>query len=206
MTDIENETDDAQYLVRFILYSNQFDVEGLIATTSTHLRDKTAAWRIKEIVKAYGEVRNNLLKHEDGFPKEEHLLSTIKSGLPKYGMTAVGPGNDSEGSESLIRVVDKEDDRPVWVTVWGGANVLAQALWKIRHTRTLEELNKFVAKLRVYTISDQDDSGVWMSSQTSFILSARGKIISILLGMELEGNPFENMPPVPMHRWPKTLG
>ncbi|AEL24618.1 nucleoside hydrolase-like domain-containing protein [Cyclobacterium marinum] len=165
LTDIENEPDDAQSLVRFLLYSNQFDVEGLIATTSTHLRDKTAAWRIKEIVNAYGKVRNNLLQHEKGFPTEEHLLSTIKSGLPKYGMNAVGAGNDSEGSESLINVVDKEDDRPVWVTVWGGANVLAQALWKIRHTRTLGELNKFVAKLRVYTISDQDDSGVWMRNE-----------------------------------------
>ncbi|HZX74877.1 MAG TPA: nucleoside hydrolase-like domain-containing protein, partial [Cyclobacteriaceae bacterium] len=41
-------------------------------------------------------------------------------------------------------------------------NCLAQALWKIKDTRSSKELKKFVAKLRVYTISDQDDSGPWI--------------------------------------------
>jgi len=62
----------------------------------------------------------------------------------------------------LIQVVDKKDDRPVWVTVWGGTNVLAQALWKVRSTRTTSEFEKFVSKLRVYTISDQDNSAPWI--------------------------------------------
>lgn len=31
LTDIENEPDDAMSLVRFLTYSNQWDVEGLIA-------------------------------------------------------------------------------------------------------------------------------------------------------------------------------
>ena len=46
--------------------------------------------------------------------------------------------------------------------VWGGPNCLAQALWKVRATRSPEALEKFVAKLRVYTISDQDDTGPWL--------------------------------------------
>ena len=33
MTDIANEPDDQMSMVRFLVYSNQFDVEGLIATT-----------------------------------------------------------------------------------------------------------------------------------------------------------------------------
>ncbi len=37
LTDIENEPYDAQSMVRFLLYSNHYDVEGLIATTSDHL-------------------------------------------------------------------------------------------------------------------------------------------------------------------------
>jgi hypothetical protein len=102
LTDIENEPDDAQSLVRFLLYSNHFDVEGLIATTSQHLRNRTAEWRIKEIVEAYGKVRDNLNLHEPGFPPEEYLQSVIKKGIPKYGMTGVGIGMDSEGSEWLI--------------------------------------------------------------------------------------------------------
>src|SRR5678810_862221 len=40
MTDIANEPDDQMSMVRFLVYSNQFDVEGLIATTSTWMRNK----------------------------------------------------------------------------------------------------------------------------------------------------------------------
>lgn len=162
LTDIENEPDDAQSLVRFLTYANQFDIEGLVATTSTHQRTKTAAWRIQQIVEAYGKVQANLLRHEPGYPTAEHLLSVIRQGLPEYGMQAVGEGKDSPGSELLIRAVDRDDPRPLWIPVWGGPNVLAQALWKVRATRSPEALAKFVAKLRVYTISDQDDSGPWM--------------------------------------------
>jgi hypothetical protein len=35
-------------------------------------------------------------------------------------------------------------------------------LYKIRQTRSEEEAAKMIKKLRVYTISDQDDSGIWM--------------------------------------------
>jgi hypothetical protein len=61
LTDIENEPDDAMSMVRFLTYSNQWDVEGLVATTSVHQQKQTAAWRIREIVEAYGKVRDNLL-------------------------------------------------------------------------------------------------------------------------------------------------
>lgn len=162
LTDIENEPDDAQSMVRFLTYANHFDIEGLIATTSIHQQNQTAAWRIKEIVEAYGKVRENLLLHEPGYPTAEYLHTVIREGLPKYGMNAVGEGNDSTGSESLISAVDREDSRPLWVPVWGGPNVLAQALWKVKQTRSAEQLAKFVAKLRVYTISDQDNSGPWL--------------------------------------------
>ncbi|KAA9347928.1 DUF1593 domain-containing protein [Larkinella humicola] len=162
LTDIENEPDDAQSMVRFLTYSNQWDVEGLIATTSVHQRNRVAPERIQRIVQAYGKVRNNLLLHEKGYPETDYLLSRIKPAIPKYGMDAVGPGNDSEGSEHIIAVVDRKDDRPVWIPIWGGANCLGQALWKVRQTRTPEEVEQFVSKIRVYTISDQDDAGPWI--------------------------------------------
>jgi hypothetical protein len=162
LTDIENEPDDAMSMVRFLTYSNQWDVEALIATTSIHQKNATAAWRIKEIVEAYGKVRENLLKHEKGYPTVDYLLSIIKEGRHDYGMSAVGQDMDSPGSEIIIQVVDRDDKRPVWVLVWGGPNCLAQALWKVSNTRSSDELDKFVSKIRVYTISDQDDSGPWL--------------------------------------------
>ena len=176
LTDIENEPDDAMSMVRFLTYSNQFDVEGLVATTSTHQKDKVATWRIRQIVEAYGKVRDNLEKHEPGYPTAEYLLSVIREGRPAYGMAAVGSGMDSPGSDRIIEVVDRDDPRPVWVPVWGGPNCLAQALWKVRSTRAPEALEKFVAKLRVYTISDQDDSGPWLRKTfpTLFYIASPG--------------------------------
>ena len=162
LTDIENEPDDAQSLVRFLLYCDQWDVEGLVATTSVHQKKETAAWRIREIVEAYGEVRENLLLHEPGYPTAGSLLHRVGEGLPVYGLKGVGQGRDSEGSERLIQAVDEDDARPLWVLVWGGPSVLAQALWKVRDSRSPARVDAFVSRLRVYTISDQDDSGPWL--------------------------------------------
>lgn len=165
LTDIGNEPDDAQSLVRYLVYSNEFDTQGILATTSTWLRDEVQRYRIEGHIKAYSDVRANLMKHKDGYPEAEELMSKVKSCPAIYGMGAVGAGHDSEGSEHIIEVVDHEDDRPVWVSVWGGANCLAQALWKVRSTRSEEELARFVSKMKVYTISDQDDSGPWMRKE-----------------------------------------
>ena len=165
LTDIENEPDDAMSMVRFLTYANHYDIEGLVATTSIHQRGRVAPQRIRRIVEAYGQVRDNLEEHEPGFPTAEFLLRRISEGLPVYGMDGVGTGKDSPGSERLIQAVDKDDPRPLWVTVWGGPSVLAQALWKVRATRSADELERFVAKLRVYTISDQDNSGPWLRQE-----------------------------------------
>ncbi|MBL8208665.1 MAG: DUF1593 domain-containing protein, partial [Blastocatellia bacterium] len=162
LTDIENEPDDTQSMIRFLTYSNHWDVEALIATTSVHQRDKTAAASIRVLIEAYAKIQENLLKHEPGYPTADYLLSVLREGRPAFGMNAVGPDMDSPGSEMIIRTVDREDARPVWVLVWGGPNCLAQALWKVRMTRSPDDVEKFVAKLRVYTISDQDDSGPWL--------------------------------------------
>lgn len=165
LTDITNEPDDQESLVRFLVYSNEYDVEGLIATTSTWLRNRTSVKNIRDCVSAYEKVRDNLAKHADGFPTAEHLESVIREGRSDFGMKGVGEGKDTTGSNHIIDVIDRADTRPVWVTAWGGSNCLAQALWKVRKTRTVAEVDSFVSKIRVYTISDQDDAGPWMRQQ-----------------------------------------
>jgi hypothetical protein len=68
-----------------------------------------------------------------------------------------------EGTELLIQAIDAiQDDGHIWVLLWGGGNVLAQALLNIKMSRSEDELAKFAAKLRNYAISDQDDSGPWI--------------------------------------------
>lgn len=162
LTDIEADPDDSQSLIRLLLYSNSIELEGLIATTSTHQREKVAPESIHEIIDTYERVRPNLLKHEEGFPSGKELHDLVTQGLPVYGMAGVGKGKDSEGSEWIIDILEKDDPRPVWVSVWGGPNTLAQALWKIRETRTSAEARRLIDKIRIYTISDQDDSAPWI--------------------------------------------
>ena len=162
LTDITNEPDDEQSMVRFLVYSNEYDVEGLIATTSVWLRDKVRPEKIRERIEAYGKVRENLLKHSPDYPTTEHLFSVTRAGLPEFGMEGVGPGKSSEGSRHIIEVVDRPDERPIWISIWGGANCLAQALWDVKYSRSSKQLDAFVSRLRVYTISDQDNSGRWM--------------------------------------------
>ena len=159
LTDIENEPDDAMSMVRFLTYANHFDVEGLAATTSIHQRKRVAPDRIRQIVGAYGKVRDNLERHEAGYPTGASLLALVTEGLPVYGMEGVGAGKDSPASEMLVRALGRNDARPLWVPAWGGPSVLAQALWKIRATQSPAQLARAVAALRVYAISDQDDSG-----------------------------------------------
>ena len=162
LTDIGADPDDQQSLVRLLLYSNQIDIEGIVATTSCWQQSRVRPELITAIVEAYGKVQPNLLQHEPGFPSADDLHLRTKTGRPEYGMQGVGEGKDSDGSDWIIRALEKDDDRPVWISVWGGANTLAQALFTIDRTKSREEARRLVAKLRVYTISDQDDSGSWI--------------------------------------------
>ena len=162
LTDISNEPDDEESMVRYLVYSNEYDTEALIATTSVWLRKGTREDLIRRQIDAYGQVRETLSKHADGFPTADELYSVTTTGQSGYGMEDVGYGKSSDGSKLIIDIVDKADDRPVWVSVWGGANTLAQALWDVKYSRSQEELQSFISKIRVYTISDQDNSGRWM--------------------------------------------
>ena len=162
LTDIANEPDDQMSLVRFLVYSNEYDIEGLVATTSTWMKRTVRPDVIHQVINAYEKVQPNLLKHQKGFPTAAALRSVVTTGQPSYGMEAVGPDKMTPGAKLIIQAVDRADPRPLWVSVWGGANTLAQALLHVRATRTPEQLEQFISKLRVYAISDQDDAGPWL--------------------------------------------
>lgn len=162
LSDIEADPDDTQSMVRLLLYSNQIDIKGIIATTSVWQKSRVAPESFKKIINAYGKVQPNLNRHEPGFPDAKSLLSLVKHGPAKYGMLGVGSGQDSEGSEWVIKTLEDNDPRPLYISVWGGVNTLAQALHKIRETKSASEVKRMIGKLQVYTISDQDDSGIWL--------------------------------------------
>jgi hypothetical protein len=162
LSDIGNEPDDQMSLVRLLLYSNEIDIEALVATTSTWQRNATHAETMRKLVAAYGQVRDNLLLHAKGWPTAADLDLRIYSGQPKYGTAAIGPALTSEGAKAVVRAAMRDDARPLWIAIWGGANTLAQALIEARATLTPEQINRMLAGLRVYSISDQDDAGAWI--------------------------------------------
>lgn len=162
LTDIGGDPDDQQSMIRFLVYANDFDVEGLIATTSGWKKKAVHPDAIEERLEAYGRVWHNLATHASGYPSLAYLRSVTKAGRAASGMAAVGTGKSSEGSKHIIAVVDRPDPRPVWICIWGGANDLAQALWDINETRKEAEVKAFVAKLRVYDLAGQDDAGAWI--------------------------------------------
>ena len=165
LTDISNEPDDEESLVRFLVYANEYDVEGLVATTSTWLRSNPREDLIRRQIYAYALVWKNLQRHMAGYPDKEDLLKVVATGQPGYGMESVGDNKSTPGSRMLEKAVDQSDNRFLWVSIWGGANTLAQTLWDVRKERNSEELERFISKIKVYTISDQDDAGHWIRKE-----------------------------------------
>ncbi|MCF8358875.1 MAG: DUF1593 domain-containing protein [Prolixibacteraceae bacterium] len=163
MTDLGADPDDIQSMVRYLVQSNEYDTEGLIVTTGCWRKSQSNINMLTNILNAYGQVVSNLQVHDPDFPSLEYLQSVSALGQRGYGMGNVGEGKDSPGSELIISVVDKDDPRPVWVCFWGGGNTLAQALWKVQNTRSEEELNEFISKIRVYDILGQDNAGTWIA-------------------------------------------
>lgn len=162
LTDIGNEPDDQMSFVRLLLYSNELDLEAMIATTSTWQKNVTHPETLHTLIRAYGQVRQNLLLHAKGWPSADDLDKRVFAGQPGYGMNVTGEAKATAGSRSLAEVIERSDDRPLWICVWGGANTLAQALMDLRATHTPEEFQRLVTRLRVQSTSDQDDAGPWI--------------------------------------------
>lgn len=209
LTDIGGDVDDMQSFTRFMLYSDQYDIEGLISTSIRIFPNEKhrpidgdpQPHYLIQWIKAFAEVRDNLMKHSEGWPEPETLLTLIRKGV-KTGRDApfnihtgiasegsghfpleqlIGKGKDTGASMLIIEAVDRDDPRPVWVPIWGGSVELAQALWRVRNDRNEEELKRFVAKLRVYAWGHQDATGLWIQKNFPdlfYIVSTGGILYS----------------------------
>ena len=170
LTDIGGDPDDQQALVRLMVYANEFEIEGLIATASgTPGELKQAVTRpdlIREIVAVYGKVRGNLARHAEGWPAEDQLAAQIKSGNPQRGRDHIGDGHDTEGSHWLIARIDAgTPERPLNIAIWGGQTDLAQALWRVKHDRDAAGYTAFTRRFRAYDIDDQDHLAGWLRTE-----------------------------------------
>jgi Protein of unknown function (DUF1593) len=202
LTDIGGDPDDRQSMIRLMIYANEFEIEGLIASAAgTPGELKKAMVRpdlIKEIVQAYGKVRPRLVRHAEGWPEAAGLTAKIKSGNPRRGRDHIGEAHDTEGSRWLVERIDAGTaDNPLNIAIWGGQTDLAQALWQVKTTRGETGLAEFVPRFRVYDIADQDGLATWMRGEFPgmfYILNkaheGRDGREAVFRGMYLGGNEY----------------
>ena len=168
------EPDDMESMVRLMAYADCFEIEAIITSVGWNCDPYPQEWAeyLQRVIEAYRKDVPNLMKRsgQQGFfvdpemgyqpmgywPSADYIKSCALMGSIHGGIKAIGEGNDSPGSEKLILLADEDDPRPIYVAAWGGANTLAQAIWRVKQTRSDDEVKKFVSKFRLFTITDQD--------------------------------------------------
>jgi hypothetical protein len=149
-TDAGGDPDDEQSLVRFLLYSNEWDVEGIICNRPTARErenlnpERTGLGIGRRLVKAYGECYPKLVKHDSRYPKPELLLER----------TVAGYANTDVGVQLIIAAVDRDDPRSLWYSDWGsddgvGPVNLKRALDQVLKERGPIGYAKFKDRLRL---------------------------------------------------------
>lgn len=152
------ELDDNNSLIRFLLYSNDFDVEGLIyASSQFHWKGdgkgtkfmvpgreytryglnlcpcESYRWKkderfIHDAVEAYGKVYTNLIVHDPAYPSPAYLISKIKFGNIEFEGDFT---KDTEGSNLIRELMLDDEPGPLYITAWGGQSTIARALKSI---------------------------------------------------------------------------
>lgn len=158
----DGEADDRASMVRFLLTSNEFEVEGIINSSSQFHWEGGQGWNafhpvtwVKEYIDLYAQVYPNLQTHDTLFPHPDYLQSIWKVG----NIAEIGEYQKrTEGAKFIAEtLLDTTDHRPIWVQAWGGTNTIASAL-KIIEEDHPEKMNYVARKLRLFLIWEQDQS------------------------------------------------
>jgi hypothetical protein len=149
------ELDDSNSLVRYLLYSSEFQTEGLIyASSQFHWRGDgkgtrfflpnreysrggldlcpCTSWRWKpgeryvdDAVDIYERVYPNLRAHDPAYPTPASLRSKIREGNVEFEGDT---SKDTPGSDLIKSVLLDDKAGPVYLLAWGGQSTIARAL------------------------------------------------------------------------------
>ena len=152
------ELDDNNSLIRFLLYSTDVKIEGLIyASSQFHWKGdgkgtkfmvpgreytryglnlcpcESYRWRkderfIHEAVEAYEKVYGNLKKHHPDYPTPAYLKSVIRYGNIDFEGDFT---KDTEGSDLIKKTILDDVPGPLFITAWGGLSTVSRALKSI---------------------------------------------------------------------------
>ena len=180
MTD--GEIDDQSSMIRFLLYTSDFDVEAIIETNSIFQRKGHSIedWYEKQL-NAYQEIYPNLVMHNQDYPTPQRLREIsfvgdedeahLKDLWWKNLFVKMIPGapvthkpdnwEDTPGSDKIVEVLLNDDPRSVYLQAWGGANTAARAFYKLK-THYPNEYEKAISKVVMYNIWYQDGAGTYI--------------------------------------------
>lgn len=181
------ELDDNNSMIRFLLFATDFDIEGIVLTSSqfhwkgdgkgttqfvpgaeydrgdVHLGPQTE-WRwyepfMDKLLAAYEESYPNLKVHDDRYPTPEYIKSVTKIGNIYFQGDY---SYDSEGSLLIKEVLLDDEPGPVFVQAWGGASSIAAALRSIaddyENTPEWDSIYSKVSGKMVFCGGDQDNA------------------------------------------------
>ncbi|MBN1506406.1 MAG: DUF1593 domain-containing protein [Sedimentisphaerales bacterium] len=149
-TDAGGDPDDEQSLVRFLLYANEWDVEGIIANRPATRRpensnpEDTGLGIVCRLLDAYGGCWPSLVRHDPRYPTKESLRRR----------TVAGYNDMNDAVNLIVAAVDKDDPRPLWYSDWGtdngaAVNNLKRALDLVYRQRGPQGYARFKSKIRL---------------------------------------------------------
>ncbi len=120
------EVDDHQSLVRLLLYSDVFDVEGIVHTTAVAKHGLVET--VEEVLDAYELDYPNLKSWSSTYPTPASLRSVTVQGAT-WAPRAPSKSRSNAGSQLIVEKANNGDPRPLWILVYGKITDVAQALF-----------------------------------------------------------------------------
>jgi hypothetical protein len=127
-TDAGGDPDDEQSLVRFLLYTNEWDVEGIIANRPGAVddenlnRERTGLGIVRQAIEAYGQCQPTLVEHDRRFPTAEYLLQRTVAG---YEDAEDGVQTTSSASTPTSSLRPGSSGSIRFTRRWGNAGITA---------------------------------------------------------------------------------
>jgi hypothetical protein len=115
--------DDFQSMVRFLVYADVLDIEGIISSPFGPGQKE----HILQVIDCYETDYANLKTYSDQYTTPDALRAITKQGGSERA-PYTGVRQSTEGSQWIIECARRDDPRPLHVLVWGGIEDLAQAL------------------------------------------------------------------------------
>ena len=143
-----SDADDKQSFTHLMMMTDRFELEGLVSSPGGGSGDAAEMLRM---ISVYEQDYPRLKAAYPGLLSPEELRPLVKRGL-KGSTPMQGFGTPTEGSEWIVSCARKDDERPLWVLVWGGLQDLAQAL---------HDAPDIAERIRVYFIGGPNKGGAY---------------------------------------------